>query len=76
MVSGIIMKAMLSSSDKSTFGTEARRLRVACLLTQQNVADLAGIPCEQVNLLEHNFPVPLDSKRRVFRELWALKTKK
>jgi transcriptional regulator with XRE-family HTH domain len=70
------MKATLTSPEKSTFGAEARRLRIACLLTQQNVADLAGIPREQVDLLEHNYPVPLDSKRRIFRELWAIKTKK
>ncbi len=70
------MKATLTSSDKSTFGSEARRLRIACLLTQQNLADLAGIPREHVDLLEHNYPVPLDSKRRIFRELWAIKTKK
>jgi transcriptional regulator with XRE-family HTH domain len=70
------MKATLVSPDKSTFGAEARRLRISCLLTQQNLADLAGIPREHVDLLEHNYPVPLDSKRRIFRELWARKTKK
>jgi DNA-binding XRE family transcriptional regulator len=70
------MRATLTLSEKSALGSEARRLRIACLLTRQNLADLAGIPREQVDLLEHNYPVPLDSKRRVFRELWAIKTKK
>ncbi len=70
------MKATLTSSDKSTLGSEARRLRIGGLLTQQNLAELAGIPREHVDLLEHNYPVPLDSKRRIFRELWAIKTKK
>jgi DNA-binding XRE family transcriptional regulator len=70
------MKGTLTSSEKSTHGTEARRLRISCLLTQQNLADMAGIPREHVDLLEHNYPVPLDSKRRIFRELWAIKTKK
>jgi DNA-binding XRE family transcriptional regulator len=70
------MKAAPTLSEKSTFGSEARRLRIACLLTQQNLAELADIPREQVQLLEHNYPVPLDSKRRIFRELWAIKTKK
>jgi DNA-binding XRE family transcriptional regulator len=62
--------------EKPTLLSEARRLRKACLLSQQNLADLAGVSREQVNCLEHNYPVPLDVKRRVFRVLWALKTKK
>jgi transcriptional regulator with XRE-family HTH domain len=70
------MKVTPALSERSTIGSEARRLRIACLLTQQNLADLAGIPREHVDLLEHNYPVPLDSKRRIFRELWAIKTKK
>lgn len=70
------MKGTLTSSDKSTLGVEARRLRIGCLLTQQTLADLARIPREHVDLLEHNYPVPLDSKRRIFRELWSIKTKK
>jgi transcriptional regulator with XRE-family HTH domain len=70
------MKAAPTLSEKSTIGSEARRLRLACLLTQQDLANLAGIPREHVDLLEHNYPVPLDSKRRVFKELWAIKTKK
>lgn len=70
------MKETLTSTDKSTFGSEARRLRISCLLTQQKVADLAGIPKEHVDMLEHNYPVPLDSKRRIFKELWAIKAKK
>jgi DNA-binding XRE family transcriptional regulator len=70
------MKTTLTVTEKSTRGAEARRLRIACLLTQQNVADLAGIPREHVDLLEHNYPVPLDSKRRIFKELWAIKIKR
>jgi len=76
MVSEYRMKTELPSSEKSTFGAEARRLRTACFLSQQNVADIAGVPREQVDLLEHDYPVPLDCKRRVFRELWAFKKKK
>jgi DNA-binding XRE family transcriptional regulator len=71
-----VMKTTLTVTEKSTRGAEARRLRIACLLTQQNVADLAGIPREHVDLLEHNYPVPLDSKRRIFKELWAIKIKR
>jgi hypothetical protein len=70
------MRAAPTLAEKSTFGTEARRLRVACFLTQQKVAELADVPREHVDQLEHNYPVPMDSKRRIFQELWALKTKK
>jgi hypothetical protein len=64
------------SGEKQTLGAEARRLRINLFLSQQKLAELAGIAREQVDLLEHNYPVPLDSKRRVLHELWALKTKK
>jgi transcriptional regulator with XRE-family HTH domain len=70
------MKASSALAEKPAIVSEARRLRIACLLSQQNLADLAGVTREQVNWLEHNFPVPLDVKRRFFRELWAIKTKK
>jgi DNA-binding XRE family transcriptional regulator len=70
------MRAAPTLSERSTFGSEARRLRIACFLTQQKLADMAGIPREQIDLLEHNYPVPLDSKRRILRELYAIKTKK
>ena len=70
------MKRTLAPADKSTFSSEARRLRINFLLTQQDLAELAGVSREQVNLLEHNYPVPLDCKRRVFRELWAIKMRK
>jgi transcriptional regulator with XRE-family HTH domain len=70
------MKGILTSPHKSTLGSEARRLRISCFITQQKVAELAGIPKAHVDMLEHNYPVPLDSKRRIFRELWAMKTEK
>jgi hypothetical protein len=52
-------------------GEKARRQRVACLLTRRQLADLAGVPIEHVNLFERDLPVPLDSRRRIWRELWA-----
>jgi transcriptional regulator with XRE-family HTH domain len=55
----------------TTTGEKARQQRVAALLTRQQLADLAGIPVEHVNLFERDLPVPLDSKRRILRELWA-----
>ncbi len=57
-------------------GQKARRLRIANLLTQQELAEVAGVPLEHVELLERNLPVPLDSKRRIHKELWAIKDRK
>ena len=76
MVTEIFMKATQTPPDKPSFGSEAKRLRLGCQLTAQDLADRAGISREHIRLLEHNYPVPLDSKRRVFRELWAIKAKK
>jgi transcriptional regulator with XRE-family HTH domain len=59
---------------KGTTGEKARQRRVAGLLTRQQVADLAGVPVEHVNLFERDLPVPLDSKRRILKELWARRT--
>ncbi len=70
------MKTTLAPSEKSTPGAAARRLRVSNLLTRQELADLSGVPVEHVDLLEHGYPVPLDSRRRIYRELWANKNKR
>ena len=74
--SGTIMKTSVTTSEIASFGFEARRLRTACVLTQQKLAELAGVPREHVDCLEHNYPVPLNSKRLIFQELWALNKKK
>ena len=55
-------------------GYQARRLRVSCGLTMQELADLVGVSWEEVFLFERNLPLPLDSKRRILKELWARKT--
>ena len=58
---------------KNHYTSLARRLRVSAGLTRQQVADLAGVPFEHVSLFERGFPILLDSKRRLYRELWARK---
>jgi len=57
-------------------GQKARRLRIANLLTQQELSELAGVPLEHVDLLERNLPVPLDSRRRIHKELWSIQARK
>ncbi len=59
---------------KGTTGEKARQRRIASLLTRQQLADLAGVPAEHVNLFERDLPVPLDSKRRILQQLWAKRT--
>jgi DNA-binding transcriptional regulator YiaG len=70
------MTPALTLTKKSTPGSIVHRLRVYLHLSEQELADIAGVPFEQVGLFEHNLPVPLDSKRRILKELWARKSKK
>jgi hypothetical protein len=61
---------------ESSLGYQVRRLRIFCQLSIQELADLAGVPCKHVDSFEHNLPLPLDSKRRILKELWSRKFKK
>jgi DNA-binding XRE family transcriptional regulator len=70
------MKATTTLIDSASTGVKVKRLRISFLLTRQELADLAGVPQEHVELLERNLPVPLDSKRRIVKELWAIKARK
>lgn len=70
------MTATLAPKRKSTHGSMARRLRVYCHLSLRELADLANVPRQHVDLFEHDLPLPLDSRRRILRELWAIKVKK
>lgn len=60
----------------SSVGFKARRLRISQQLTQQELADMAGVSHEEVGLFEQNLPLPLDSKRKILKELWAKKAGK
>lgn len=55
-------------------GSLARKVRVSLGLTQKQLADRTGISKEAVYLFEHNLPVYLDARRRIIKELWAIKT--
>jgi transcriptional regulator with XRE-family HTH domain len=59
-----------------SLGTKVRRLRLSSLLTQKELADLASVTKEEVNLFERGLPITLDSKRKIIKELWAKKAKK
>jgi DNA-binding XRE family transcriptional regulator len=70
------MKSATTVINSSSMGVKVKRLRISFLLTRQELADLASVSQEDVGLLERNLPVPLDSKRRIIKELWAIKAKK
>ena len=73
---GKIMTKVLTLARESSIGFKARRLRISQLLTQRQLAKMAGVSLEEVELFEHNLPVPLDSRRKILRELWAKKAGK
>lgn len=68
------MPALRTAKRGLTLGQQARRLRIASLLTQQKLAFQASVPRVHVDLFERSLPVPLDSKRKIMKELWAKKT--
>jgi DNA-binding XRE family transcriptional regulator len=70
------MKSATTVIDGSSTGVKVKRLRISFLLTRQELAELAGVSQEDVGLLEQNLPVPLDSKRRIIKVLWAIKARK
>ena len=75
-VEAYIMAPTLTLVRKLTPGSIARRLRIAAHLSSQELADLANVPYEHVGLFEQDLPLPLDSKRRILKELWARKNRK
>ena len=70
------MSPVLSIDQKPSLGLEAKRIRLALLLTQHELAMIAGVPLEEVDLFEHNLPVRVDVRLKILRELWARKVGK
>ena len=70
------MTAVQTVDQVLSLGSKARRLRVSQLLTQKELANVAGVSREDVYSLEHNLPLQLDAKRKLLRELWARRTGK
>ena len=68
------MKSGLTYSG-SLIGFKARGLRIALGLSQQEMANMAGVPLQKVDSFEYNLPVPLDVRRKILRELWAKKSR-
>ena len=72
------MTAVLSiATDQAlSLGSKARRLRISLLLTQRELANLAGVSPEEVRLLEQNLPLRMDAKRKLLKELWTRRARK
>jgi transcriptional regulator with XRE-family HTH domain len=67
------MNPVLSIDQETSLGLKAKRLRLALMLTQHDLAAMAGVPLEEVDLFEQGLPVQLDTRRKLLRELWARK---
>ena len=55
-------------------GTLARNLRISLQLTQQELANMADVSKEDIDLLEHNLPISLYIKNKLFKKLYAVKS--
>jgi transcriptional regulator with XRE-family HTH domain len=63
-------------SNRELFGSMARRVRISLHLTQRQIAAMTGVSKEAVYLFEHNLPVYLDARRKILKQLWAIKAAK
>lgn len=70
------MTSVLTFARESSIGFKVKRLRISKLLTQQELASMADVSVEKVDLFEHNLPLPLDTRRKILRELWAQRASK
>ena len=68
------MTTALSFVRESSIGTQARSLRISLHLTEQALANMAGVSKEEVGLLEDNLPIPLYIKNKLLKKLYAAKS--
>lgn len=69
------MNATLVEKKLKKNGVPVRLLRMAAGLSPAKLAELAEVPLEHVTGFERGYPVPLDSRRRLLRILWAGKNR-
>ena len=68
------MTTVLTYTRESSIGAQARSLRISLHLTEQELADSVGVSKEDVDLLEHNLPMPLGIKTKLLKKLYAAKS--
>ncbi len=70
------MTTVLAFTRESNMGFKLRRLRLACLMTRNQLAEMAGVSAEDIDIFEHNMPLPLDTRRKILQQLLALYNKR
>ncbi len=68
------MTTVLSFARGSSIGFKAASLRISLQLTQQELADIAGVSKDDVDFFEHNLPMPLETRQKLLRGLWTKKS--
>ena len=68
------MTIVFAATRESSMVTMARSLRLSLQLTQYELAESVGISKEDVDLLEHSLPIPLDIKNRLLKRLNSVKS--
>ncbi len=63
----------LNKAAHNTMGGSARKVRIALGLSQQQLAEMTGVSRDAVYQYEHSLPVSLDARRKILKELWAIK---
>jgi DNA-binding transcriptional regulator YiaG len=71
-----ILSPLLSVDQKQSLGLEAKRIRLSLRLTQHELAMIAGVTLEEVDLFEYNLPMQVGVKLKILRELWNRKVGK
>ena len=67
------MNDILAINQELSPGFKARKLRTSQMLTQRELANLAGVSRSDVSLLEHDLPLRLEARVKLFKTLWARK---
>ena len=69
----VVSMVTATSFYTATLGSRTRKLRLSLGVTQQELAGLSGVSKESISSFEHNLPIILDARRRILKELWAIK---
>ena len=56
---------------QNTFAEKIRRLRLSEQLTQRDLARLAGVNREDIDRIEHDTPLQLETRLKILKVLYA-----
>ena len=69
------MATVVSFVRGSSIGFKAVSLRISLRLTQRGLADMIGVSKGDIDHLEHNLPMLLDTRNKILKRLYAEKSK-